>query len=45
MYDELINFLNDTVENSLFNFYKNKEEMKNINKDSKFLLLMVLLNF
>jgi len=35
IYEELINFLNDTVENALINFYKNKEEMKNINKDSK----------
>ena len=35
MYDELIIFLNDTVENELINFYKNKEELKSINKDSK----------
>jgi hypothetical protein len=37
-YYELINFLNESVENELFKFYKNKEEMKNINKDSKCLL-------
>jgi hypothetical protein len=35
IYNELIKFLNNTVENELFTFYKNKEEMKNINKDSK----------
>ena len=38
MYEELIIFLNDTVENELIKFYKNKEELKNINKDSKCLL-------
>jgi len=37
-YYELIKFLNESVENELFKFYKNKEEMKNINKDSKCLL-------
>jgi hypothetical protein len=35
IYEELINFLNDTVENVLINFYKNKEELRSINKDSK----------
>ena len=37
-YYELINFLNESFENKLFKFYKNKEENKNINKDSKCLL-------
>ena len=30
--------MNESVENELFKFYKNKKEMKNINKDSKCLL-------
>ena len=37
-YYELVKFLNESVENELFKFYKNKKEMKNINKDSKCLL-------
>ena len=35
IYSQLISFLNDSVENELIKFYKNKEEFKSINKDSK----------
>ena len=38
IYNELINFLNDSVENELIKFYKNKEEFQCINEDSKCIL-------
>lgn len=34
-YNELINFLNDSVESELVKFYSNKNEFENINKDLK----------
>ena len=37
VYNELIKFLNDIIENELINFYRSHKEMEFMNKDIRFL--------